>query len=185
MDPLPWESCNNDWNSEHCWNGTKLNSSEHMENNQISAPQEFYEYYSINNTINSNYLFLILPFSCSNRLLQMTPGIDNFGTMRWELLACLAVAWVLVYFCLWKGIKSSGKVVYVTATLPYLFIGAFIVRALTLPGSELGLLYFFSPKWETLLEAKVFIRFNICGNLYCIIYTFFLLFTQGLGQRSW
>lgn len=86
----------------------------------------------------------------------MTDGIDNFGTMRWELLACLAVAWILVYFCLWKGIKSSGKVVYVTATLPYLFIGAFIVRALTLPGSELGLVYFFSPKWETLLEAKVF-----------------------------
>ncbi|KZS13918.1 Transporter [Daphnia magna] len=137
MDPLPWEGCNNDWNSELCWNGTKFNSSQDQEaNNKTSAPQEFYD----------------------NHLLQMTKGIDNFGTMRWELLACLAVAWILVYFCLWKGIKSTGKVVYVTATLPYLFIGAFIVRALTLPGSELGLVYFFSPKWETLLEAKVWVN---------------------------
>ncbi len=87
----------------------------------------------------------------------MTSGIDNFGGVRWELLACLAVAWILVYFCIWKGIKSTGKVVYVTATLPYLFIGAFIVRALTLPGSELGLVYFFQPRWEQLLDAKVYL----------------------------
>lgn len=89
----------------------------------------------------------------------MTSGIEDFGGMRWELLGCLALAWILVYFCLWKGIKSSGKVVYVTATLPYLFIGAFIVRALTLSGSELGLKYFFEPKWEQLLQAKVLPQF--------------------------
>ena len=87
----------------------------------------------------------------------MTGGIEDFGTMRWDLLGCLVVAWVLVYFCLWKGVRSSGKVVYVTATLPYLFIGAFIVRAMTLDGAYLGLEYFFTPKWEQLLEAKVFI----------------------------
>lgn len=45
MDPLPWEGCNNDWNSELCWNGTKFNSSQDQEaNNKTSAPQEFYEY---------------------------------------------------------------------------------------------------------------------------------------------
>ena len=49
MDPLPWESCNNDWNSEQCWNGSKFNSSQVTEEkNQISAPQEFYEYKIIN-----------------------------------------------------------------------------------------------------------------------------------------
>lgn len=49
MDPLPWESCNNDWNSEQCWNGSKINSSQVTEEkNQISAPQEFYEYKIIN-----------------------------------------------------------------------------------------------------------------------------------------
>ena len=88
-------------------------------------------------------------------MLKMTDGIDNFGNVRWELVGCLAVAWLLVYFCLWKGLKSTGKVVYVTATLPYLLIGAFLFRALTLEGSDLGLKYFFEPKWELLLTAKV------------------------------
>lgn len=32
------------------------------------------------------------------------------GTIRWELVGCLALAWVLVGLCLAKGIKSSGKV---------------------------------------------------------------------------
>ena len=157
FDPLPWQNCDNDWNTELCWNGTKLNTTDDLDHNKTSAPQEFYEYYiSIIKSIYGIYFYKILCRSFSNQLLQMTSGIDNFGGIRWELLACLALAWVLVYFCLWKGIKSSGKVVYVTATLPYVFIGAFIVRALTLPGSELGLLYFFQPKWEQLLDAKVF-----------------------------
>ena len=105
------------------------------------------------------FLFYIASRYRSERLLQKSSGIEEFGNVQWELLICLLVAWILVYFCLWRGIKSSGKVVYVTATLPYLFIGAFIVRALTLPGSELGLLYFFQPRWEQLLDAKVYFCF--------------------------
>ena len=34
----------------------------------------------------------------------------------------------------------------------------FLVRALTLEGSELGLAYLFQPKWELLLEAKVWVN---------------------------
>jgi solute carrier family 6 (neurotransmitter transporter, taurine) member 6 len=40
----------------------------------------------------------------------MTAGIGDAGDIRWELVACLVVAWLLVYFSLWKGVKSSGKV---------------------------------------------------------------------------
>ncbi len=44
IDPLPWQGCGNDWNSELCWNGTKLNISDDLDKAQmISAPQEFYE----------------------------------------------------------------------------------------------------------------------------------------------
>ena len=32
------------------------------------------------------------------------------GSIRWELVGCLALAWVLVGICLAKGIKTSGKV---------------------------------------------------------------------------
>ena len=34
------------------------------------------------------------------------------GGIRWELFGCLVLAWLAVFFCLIKGIKSSGKVSY-------------------------------------------------------------------------
>lgn len=30
--------------------------------------------------------------------------------LNWEVTLCLLACWVLVYFCVWKGVKSTGKV---------------------------------------------------------------------------
>lgn len=43
-------------------------------------------------------------------VLQKTPGIEDFGTIKWDLALVLFVAWVVVYFCIFKGPKSTGKV---------------------------------------------------------------------------
>ncbi|KAG8227099.1 hypothetical protein J437_LFUL007436 [Ladona fulva] len=101
-----------------------------------------------------------------HKVLQVTSGIEDPGAMRWELVACLFVAWILVYFSLWKSVKSSGKVVYFTATFPYILIVAFLARAVTLEGAELGLAYFFNPKWELLGNANVSFEYN--DNIICI-----------------
>lgn len=120
-----------------------------------------------------------------NKVLQISGGIEYPGGMRWELVACLVCAWILVYFAIWKSIKSSAKVIcflnkfyyrnfhkslncpftnvtlkvrYVTATLPFVLIIIFLGRALTLDGAELGLRYFFQPKWELLGNANVWIN---------------------------
>ena len=37
-------------------------------------------------------------------------GIDDIGTIKWQLLLCLLGVMFLIYFALWRGIKSSGKV---------------------------------------------------------------------------
>lgn len=47
---------------------------------------------------------------------------ENMGDMRWELVGCLALAWLIVYACMVKGVKSSGKVVYFTALFPYVVL---------------------------------------------------------------
>ena len=47
---------------------------------------------------------------------------EDMGNMRWELVGCLALAWLIVYACMVKGVKSSGKVVYFTALFPYVIL---------------------------------------------------------------
>ena len=45
-----------------------------------------------------------------NRVLSLSDGIEDLGVLKWDLALCLLLAWVLVYVCICKGIKSSGKV---------------------------------------------------------------------------
>ena len=87
----------------------------------------------------------------------MTAGIEDMGSIRWELLGLLVLAWIIVYFCIWKSVKATGKVVYFTATVPYVLLFVFLGRGLTLPGAMEGLRFFLEPKWEKMLEAKVWV----------------------------
>uniref|UniRef100_A0A183BZZ2 Sodium-dependent serotonin transporter n=1 Tax=Globodera pallida TaxID=36090 RepID=A0A183BZZ2_GLOPA len=45
----------------------------------------------------------------------------------------------IVYFALWKGPRSTGKIVWVTATAPYIVLAVLLVRGLTLPGASKGI----------------------------------------------
>lgn len=42
--------------------------------------------------------------------IQDSDGISDLGRPRWQLTSCLGVVIVLLYFSLWKGVKTSGKV---------------------------------------------------------------------------
>ena len=44
------------------------------------------------------------------KVLRISDGIEDLGGIRWELFGCLALAWLIVFLCLIKGIKSSGRV---------------------------------------------------------------------------
>lgn len=54
--------------------------------------------------------FLSLSPLSRRRALGMSAGIEELGSVRWELALCLLVSWVCCYFSIWKGVRSSGKV---------------------------------------------------------------------------
>lgn len=54
-----------------------------------------------------------------------------------------------------NGIKLSGKVVYFTATFPYVILIILLVRGLTLEGYEKGIKFYMTADWDKLKEPKV------------------------------
>lgn len=45
----------------------------------------------------------------SNRVLRVTND-DLLGLPHKDLTVCLLLVWIICYFCIWKGVKSTGKV---------------------------------------------------------------------------
>jgi len=85
-------------------------------------------------------------------------GLETFGDIgeiKWNLAFCLLLSWLTVNVCLIKGVKTSGKVVYFTATFPYVVLLILLVRGCTLPGAGNGLYYLFVPKWSKLADMNV------------------------------
>jgi len=48
----------------------------------------------------------------------------------------LFLSYICVYFSAWKGIKSTGKMVWVTCTAPYVILTILLIKGLTLDGME-------------------------------------------------
>ncbi|XP_075165720.1 sodium-dependent nutrient amino acid transporter 1-like isoform X2 [Haematobia irritans] len=89
-------------------------------------------------------------------VLQEKSNIDDgIGVPNWKLVLTLAVAWIVITVIIFKGIKSSGKVSYFLAIFPYVILSVLLIRALTLPGAFDGVLFFLTPQWDKLLNAKV------------------------------
>ncbi|XP_048755020.2 sodium-dependent neutral amino acid transporter B(0)AT3-like [Ostrea edulis] len=89
--------------------------------------------------------------------LNIAPSIESTSVLNWKLAVSLLVAWIIVYLCMVKGIKSSGKVVYVTATFPYLVLIIFFFRGITLHGFDRGLEHLFVPEWSKLFDPEVWL----------------------------
>ncbi|GFG40749.1 hypothetical protein Cfor_06027, partial [Coptotermes formosanus] len=126
---LPWTTCDNPWNTVNC---TPVL---YARNNKSTSPaKEFFE----------------------RSVLEQhrADGLDRIGPIKWSLALCVLAVFVLVYFSLWKGVRSTGKAVWVTALAPYVVLFILLVRGVTLPGAAEGILYYLTPQWHKLKNSK-------------------------------
>ncbi|XP_051158286.1 sodium- and chloride-dependent glycine transporter 1-like [Leptopilina boulardi] len=123
----------NGGNVTHCFNGENATALRHLYKRVLSSEQYF-----------SDYVLGIRGAKW-----------DNWGGIRWELLACLTLAWIICFFCLIKGVQSVGKIVYFTALFPYFVLLALLIRGVTLEGSMEGNLWYITPVWTSLLDARM------------------------------
>uniref|UniRef100_A0A673JDC1 Transporter n=1 Tax=Sinocyclocheilus rhinocerous TaxID=307959 RepID=A0A673JDC1_9TELE len=96
--------------------------------------------------------------SLLRRVLALSGGIEEVGKINWEILLCVVAMWIICYFCIWKGVKSTGKVVYFTATFPYVMLLVLLFRGLTLPGALQEVVFYLYPEPSLLADSQVWME---------------------------
>ncbi|XP_065083593.1 sodium- and chloride-dependent glycine transporter 1 [Ochlerotatus camptorhynchus] len=138
---LPWESCNNEWNTPRCLELGGQGRAQILMNNSMLSPAERWR------TPADEFFH--------NEILHISDGIETVGSIVWPLFVCNAISWVVIYACIINGVKSIGKVVYFTATFPFVVLGILFVRGITLPGAAEGIRFYIMPQWSELTNLKV------------------------------
>ncbi|XP_065202234.1 sodium-dependent serotonin transporter-like [Planococcus citri] len=130
---LPWTTCLNSWNTPFCSPVT----ANFTDFNTTSPAKEFFE-----RSVLERY---------------KSDGLDRIGPIKWSMALCVFTVFLLVYFSLWKGVKSAGKAVWITALAPYFVLFILLIRGISLPGAGEGIKYYLTPEWHKLANSKVWI----------------------------
>lgn len=88
---------------------------------------------------------------------NVSGGITAHGYMIGPLVLCMLLSYVCVYFSAWKGVKSTGKVAWVSCLLPYVVLLILLIKALTLEGCGDGLYYLFVPDGSKLGDISIWV----------------------------
>ncbi|RWS24554.1 Sodium- and chloride-dependent glycine transporter 2-like protein, partial [Leptotrombidium deliense] len=184
-----WQFCGQYFNTKDCF--TILDkASKNLTNTSVSAPEEFF----------------------NNYVLEKSKGIEEIGGLNWKLVAVLFISWLIVIASLIKGIQTSGKVVYFTATFPYVILVILFFRGVTLEGAfegklsrnlsslaynvdvqinTKGIKFYVIPNWKKVRELQVwrdaaiqvFYSFGIAGGG-MLTYASYNRFTENVVKHS-
>ncbi|EEC19465.1 sodium-neurotransmitter symporter, putative, partial [Ixodes scapularis] len=151
---LPWSDCYEWWGAdkETCY----VRSSDlviHGAN--FSVPTEAFQSLAANCT---NATQTAAEQFWEKYVLDLSPNIEEVGSIKWDLCLCLFVSWAIVFLCLIRGVSSSGKVVYFTATFPYVVLFILLVKGATLSGAAQGIAYFLVPDFTRLTDLNIWRR---------------------------
>ncbi|XP_047001911.1 sodium-dependent noradrenaline transporter-like [Schistocerca americana] len=173
---LPWLHCNNSWNTEWCWDSSAGSRAQVAASAAAaaaaaaansSAPAA-----AVAAAANASAAASAAAAAAVARLphspaseyfhravleMQWSDGLHAMGYPKWQLVLCLLLVYTMLYLSLFKGVKSSGKVVWATATLPYVVLSILLVRGLMLPGALSGISYYLHPELSRLADTQVWV----------------------------
>ncbi|KAF0309835.1 Sodium-dependent dopamine transporter [Amphibalanus amphitrite] len=168
---LPWTNCNNTWNTDHCVEVSRNFNVWSSLGEALRVPRKVGKSYPNETTIESggnislaeiddgedhNFTSPAEEYWMYNVLeIDKSGGITDLGVIKWDLALCLLAVYIICYFSLWKGISTSGKVVWFTALFPYVVLSILLVRGVTLPGALKGIQYYLYPDFSKLNQTSV------------------------------
>jgi len=91
---MPWSLCSNSWNTHLC---SQRMDNETISNEilidinktKISSAEEYYNIYMLG--------------------INHSKGLTNLGYIKIDLLLCLILIFILMYMCIYRGVKGTGK----------------------------------------------------------------------------
>lgn len=92
-----------------------------------------------------------------SNVLQLSDNVNVIGNIVPSIFFGLLVSWVLIYFCVWKGIKSVSKVIIPLVVLPLILLIVLLIRALTLPGALSGIAIYLKPDFSAIFDPQIWI----------------------------
>lgn len=166
---VPWRNCDNYWNTIACggdmeernctlYNGTWYNNTCYSTLTDLSTQvQQLIMNESLNNISTGIVIKRKSPADeyFHRFMLDISDGLLSLGAPRWQILLVYLLCWLLVFLCLSRGVKSFGKITYVTTLFPYFILTVLLVRVLLLEGAMDGIRYYVTPDFTKLLSASV------------------------------
>lgn len=88
-------------------------------------------------------------------VLTLSPEPSVIGSVPVPILFALVAIWILIYFSVWKGVRSVGKVVMVTMPLPVILLIILAIRGIMLPDGLSGVKFFFRPNFDAFWDFEL------------------------------
>ncbi|XP_042870734.1 sodium-dependent dopamine transporter-like [Penaeus japonicus] len=89
------------------------------------------------------------------KILHASSGIHELGGIEWPVVGVTFLTMAFLFFCIFKGVRIMGKVVWFTAIFPFVMLFILLIRGVTLPGAADGIYFYIYPKFDKLREMKV------------------------------
>lgn len=97
---MPWSVCSHQWNTASC--SERLRSDEINSTNEIHS--SFNQTTNIERTSSADEYYHIYMLG-----INSSKGFHDLGSIKLDLFFCLIMIFILMYVCIFRGVKSTGK----------------------------------------------------------------------------